>query len=96
MHDALRGAVDVAPDGDASNRNGSRDNGVNGAGSKSHREDAVGEVTLEVDRVAMAKSGALLLLFRDPDGTLDRARARCGARSPGRPRSRPPSRTARS
>ena len=85
VHDALRGAVDVAPDGDASNRNGSRDNGVNGAGSKSHREDAVGEVTLEVDRVAMAKSGALLLLFRDPDGTLDRARRALRGAFPGAP-----------
>ena len=85
VHDALRGAVDVAPASDASNRNGSRDNGVNGAGSKSHREDAIGEVTLEVDRVAMAKSGALLLLFRDPDGTLDRARRALRRAFPGAP-----------
>jgi len=100
VHDALRGAVDVAPksigdasinrDGstrdadDASNRNGSRDNGSASA-SKSHRENAIGEITLEVDRVAMAKSGALLLLFRDPDGALDRARRALRGAFPGAP-----------
>ena len=103
VHDALRGAVDVAPKsiGDASiNRDADGSETVaNGSASasKSHRENgSFGEITLEVDRVAMAKSGALLLLFRDPDGALDRAAARCGARSRERPRSRRPSRTARS
>ena len=36
-----------------------------------------------MDRVAMAKSGALLLLFRDPDGTLDRARRALRGAFPG-------------
>ena len=40
---------------------------------------------LEVDRVAMAVSGALLLLFRDPNGDLRRLRARLRDRFPNAP-----------
>ena len=43
-------------------------------------------VVLEVDRVAVAVSGALLLLFRDPNGDLGRLRERLRARFPNAPR----------
>ena len=69
--------------------NGSGSNGsVGHEGSKGGgrvRENAIGDVTLEVDRVAMAKSGSLLLLFRDPHGTLDRMRRALRGAFPGAP-----------
>ena len=93
VNDALRGEVDVNGRGHAGSHpavnNGSGSNGsVGHEGSKGGgrvRENAIGDVTLEVDRVAMAKSGSLLLLFRDPHGTLDRMRRALRGAFPGAP-----------
>lgn len=93
VNDALRGEVDVNGGGTPVHiprgNNGSGSNGsVGHEGSKGGgriRENAIGDVTLEVDRVAMAKSGSLLLLFRDPDGTLDRMRRALRGAFPGAP-----------
>ena len=93
MNDALRGEVDVNGGGTPVHiprvNNGSGSNGsVGHEGSKGGgrvRENAIGDVTLEVDRVAMAKSGSLLLLFRDPHGTLDRMRRALRGAFPGAP-----------
>jgi hypothetical protein len=68
VNDALRGEVDVndgvTPVHIPRGNNGSGSNGsVGHEGSKGGgrvRENAIGDVTLEVDRVAMAKSGSLL------------------------------------
>ena len=93
VNDALRGEVDVNGGGTPVHiprvNNGSGSNGsVGHEGSKGGgrvRENAIGDVTLEVDRVAMAKSGSLLLLFRDPHGTLDRMRRALRGAFPGAP-----------
>ena len=72
VNDALRGEVNVNDGGTPVHiprgNNGSGSNGSVGyEGSKGGgrvRENAIGDVTLEVDRVAMAKSGSLLLLVQ--------------------------------
>ena len=46
-------------------------------------------VSLEVDRVALVKSGALLLLFRDPNGDLARFRDALRAEFPSAPAKQP-------
>ena len=97
VHDALRGAVDVAPASDASNRNGSRDNGVHGAGSN----ESPGR---RGTRGGRSRWTAWRWPNRAPSscsfGTrtarwIARA-ARCGRTFPGRLEADRPSRTARS
>ena len=47
------------------------------------------EIVLEVDRIACATSGALLLLFRDPNGDLERFRDALKTRFPNAPKKQP-------
>jgi len=47
------------------------------------------EIVLEVDRIAQATSGALLLLFRDPNGDLARFRDALCRRFPNAPKKQP-------
>jgi hypothetical protein len=47
------------------------------------------EIVLEVDRIACATSGALLLLFRDPNGDLERFRNALKTRFPNAPKKQP-------
>ena len=47
------------------------------------------EIVLEVDRIAQATSGALLLLFRDPNGDLERFRNALKTRFPNAPKKQP-------
>jgi hypothetical protein len=47
------------------------------------------EIVLEVDRIACATSGALLLLFRDPNGDLERFRNALRTRFPNAPKKQP-------
>jgi hypothetical protein len=47
------------------------------------------EIVLEVDRIAQATSGALLLLFRDPNGDLERFRNALSHRFPNAPKKQP-------
>jgi len=62
---------------------------ASGKNDEDSQSPSIDVVSLEVDRVALVKSGALLLLFRDPNGDLARFRDALRAEFPSAPAKQP-------